>query len=65
MAKVCFPKEEKGEKVMTQKELKEFLKDNLRIELYSHHESYRTYLAVRITIDGEEIDSSVNYEIEL
>lgn len=65
MAEYSFPKEEKGEKIMTQEELKEFLKDNLRIELYTHLESYRSYLAVRITIDGEEIDSSVNYEIEL
>ena len=50
---------------MTQEELKEFLKENLRIELYNHYESYRIYLGVRITIDGEEIDSSVNYEVEL
>jgi hypothetical protein len=50
---------------MTQEELKEFLKEHLKIELYSHYESYRTYLGVRITIDGEEIDSSVNYEVEL
>lgn len=50
---------------MTQEELKEFLKEHLRIELYNHYECYRTYLGVRITIDGEEIDSSVNYEVEL
>lgn len=50
---------------MTSEELKEFLKENLRIELYNHYESYRIYLGVRITIDGEEIDSSVNYEVEL
>lgn len=51
--------------VMTLEELKEFLKEHLKIELYSHYESYRTYQGVRITIDGEEIDSSVNYDIEI
>ena len=50
---------------MTSEELKEFLKENLRIELYNHYESYRIYLGVIITVDGEEIDSSVNYEVEL
>lgn len=50
---------------MTQEELKEFLKEHLRIELFNHYESYGTYLGARITIDGEEIDSSVNYNIEL
>ena len=50
---------------MTQEELKEFLKEHLRIELFNHYECYRTYLGVRITLDGEEIDSSVNYDIEL
>jgi hypothetical protein len=50
---------------MTEKELKQFLKEHLRIELYTHYESYRTYIGVSIKIDGEEIDSSVNYDIEL
>lgn len=50
---------------MTQKEIKEYLKEHLRIELYTHYESYRTYQGARITIDGEEIASSVNYENEL
>lgn len=50
---------------MTQEEIKNYLKEHLRIELYTHYESYRTYHGVRITIDGEEIDSSVNYDIEL
>lgn len=50
---------------MTQEELKEFLKEHLRIELYTHTESYRFYLGVKIKIDEEEISSSVNYEIEL
>lgn len=45
--------------------LKEFLKEHLKIELYSHYESYRTYLGVTIKIDEEEISSSVNYDIEL
>ena len=31
---------------MTQEELKEFLKENLRIELYNHYESYRIYLGL-------------------
>lgn len=50
---------------MKQEELKKFLKEHLRIELYSHYESYRTYLGVTIKIDEEEISSSVNYDIEL
>lgn len=50
---------------MTQEELKYYLKENLRVELYTHCESYRTYLGVRIIFDGEEIDSSVYYDIEL
>ena len=29
---------------MTQEELKEFLKEHLKIELYTHRESYRSYL---------------------
>lgn len=50
---------------MTQEELKKFLKEHLRIELYTHVESYRFYLGVKIKIDEEEISSSVHYEIEL
>lgn len=50
---------------MTQEELKEFLKEHLKIELYTHVESYRFYLGVKIKMDEEEIDSSVFYEIEL
>lgn len=50
---------------MTPEELKEFLKEHLKIELYTHYESYRAYQGVRITIDEEEITSSVNYDIEL
>ena len=45
---------------MTQEEIKKYLKEHLKIELYSHYESYRVYQGVRITIDGEEI----NYDIE-
>ena len=55
--------------IMAQEELKEFLKEflkeHLKIELYSHYESYRSYLGVTIKIDEEEISSSVNYDIEL
>lgn len=51
--------------IMTQEELKEFLKEHLKIELYTHRESYRSYLGVTIKIDEEEIDSSVCYDIEL
>lgn len=51
---------------MTQEEIKKYLKDHLKVELYDHFEkNFRTYLGVRITIDGEEIDSSVNYDIEI
>ena len=50
---------------MTQEELKKFLKEHLKIELYNHEENYGYYLGVRIMIDGEEIDSSVKYEVEL
>ena len=50
---------------ITQEELKEFLKEHLKIELYTHRESYRSYLGVTIKIDEEEIDSSVLYDIEL
>ena len=51
--------------IMTQEELKEFLKEHLKIELYTHYKSYRSYLGVTIKIDEEEIDSSVCYDIEL
>ena len=51
--------------IMTQEALKEFLKEHLKIELYTHRESYRSYLGVTIKIDEEEIDSSVLYDIEL
>ena len=50
---------------MTQEELKEFLKEHLKVELYTHTECYRFYLGVNLKIDEEEIDSSVNYEVEL
>ena len=63
----CYIKIEKFKNriVMTPEELKEFLKEHLKIELYTHYESYRSYLGVKIKIDEEEIDSSVNYDIEL
>ena len=54
-----------GGLIMTQEELKEFLKEYLKIELYTHWESCRSYLGVTIKIDEEEIDSSVCYDIEL
>lgn len=50
---------------MTQEEIKNYLKEHLRVELDAHRESYSDYLGVKIMIDEEEIDSSVNYEIEL
>lgn len=50
---------------MTQEELKEFLKEHLKIELYSHFESCHLYLGVKIKIDEEEIDSSVLYDTVL
>lgn len=50
---------------MTQEELKEFLKEHLKIELYTHSYWYGSYLGVKIKIDEEEIDSSVCYDIEL
>ena len=50
---------------MTQEEFKEFLKEHLKIELYTHRESYRSYLGVTIRIDGEESESAVVYDIEL
>ena len=49
---------------MTQEEIKNFLKEHLKIELYTHREVYKDYIAVRIKIDEEEIDSSVNYDNE-
>lgn len=50
---------------MEQEEIENYLKEHLRIELYTHHENYRDYLGIKIMIDEEEIDSSVNYDIEL
>ena len=50
---------------MTQEELKEFLKEHLKIELYSHFDGYDFYLGVQIKIDEEEIDSSVSYDTKL
>ena len=50
---------------MTQEELKEFLKEHLKIELYLHFERYQFYLGVKIKIDEEEIDSSVFYDKEV
>ena len=50
---------------MTQKELKEFLKKHLKIELYTHRENYRDYLGVTIKFDEEVIDSSINYDFEI
>lgn len=50
---------------MSQEESKEFLKEHLKIELYTHSYWYRSYLGVTIKIDEEEIDSSVYYDIEL
>ena len=49
---------------MTQEELKEFLKEQLKIEFYSHFDT-NFYLGVKIKIDEEEIDSSVFYDTEL
>lgn len=42
-----------------------FLKEHLKIELYTYYKNYRDYLGVRIKIDEEVIDSSVNYDIEI
>ena len=50
---------------MTKEEIKNYLKEHLKIELYTHYESYNSYLGVKILIDEEEIDSSVNYDIEV
>ena len=49
---------------MTQEELKEFLKEHLKIELYSHYDGYFR-LGVKIKIDKEEIASSVFHGMEL
>ena len=49
---------------MTQEELKEFLKEHLKIEFYTH-EDKNFYLGVKIKIDEEEIDSSVFYDTSL
>ena len=51
--------------IMTQEELKEFLKEHLKIELYTHSAWYGSYLGVKIKIDEEEIDSSIHCDIEL
>ena len=50
---------------MAQEELKEFLKEHLKIELYSHFDGYNSYLGVMIKLDEEEIDSSVFYDTKL
>lgn len=50
---------------MTQKEIKNFLKEHLKIELNTHRENYRDYLRVTIKIDEEVIDSSINYDFEI
>lgn len=50
---------------MKQKELKEFLKEHLKIELCAHYENFRCYLEAKIKIDEEEINSSICYDIEL
>ena len=49
---------------MTQEELKEYLKEHLKIELYTH-ENCHFYLGVKLKIDEEEIDSSVYYDVKL
>ena len=50
---------------MIQEELKEFLKEHLKIKLYTHSDWYGSYLGVKIKIDEEEIDSSFHGDIEL
>ena len=50
---------------MTQEELKQFLKEHLKIELYTHYENYCFYLGAKLKIDEEEIDSSVSYNTKL
>ena len=44
--------------------IKRIYKRTFKIELYTHRESYRSYLGVIIKIDEEEIDSSVLYDKE-
>lgn len=51
--------------IMEEEKIKNYLKEHLRIDVYNHYENYRVYLGVRILIDDEEIDASVNYDIEL
>ena len=43
---------------MTKEELKEYLKENLKIEFYNRTNGYETYLSVKITLEGEEISHS-------
>ena len=50
---------------MTQEELKEFLKEHLKIELYTHYENHCFRLGVKIKIDKEEIASFVFRGMEL
>lgn len=50
---------------MTKEELKEFLKEHLKIELYSHYEACSFYLGAKIKTDEEEIDSCIFYDREL
>ena len=50
---------------MTKEELKEFLKEHLKIELYTHSAWYGSYLGVKIKIDEEEIDSSFHHDVEI
>ena len=44
--------------------IKRISKRTFKTELYTHRESYRSYLGVIIKIDEEEIDSSVLYDKE-
>ena len=44
--------------------IKRISKRTFKIELYTHRESYRSYLGITIKIDTEEIDSSVLYDKE-
>ena len=50
---------------MEEEKIKNYLKEHLRIDVYNQYENYRVYLGVRILLDEEEIDASVNYDIEL
>ena len=50
---------------MTLEELKEFMKEPLIIELYSHYKSCNNYLGEKINEEDEEINSSVIYDIEV